>query len=159
MVKEVLEPQNSNATAIQWTVHPIKRNWKVSAGLGLFLVILCAAIYFSFSSATFLLLSVVILVSSLASFFFPTTYTLRDDCITVRSLLRRFSRQWGFFKSYYPDKNGVLLSPFSSPSRLENFRGVYIKFGHNRAEVVDFIKEKMENQSPGISQQSLGTEN
>jgi len=148
MVKEGLEPHNSNAIGLQWTVHPIKRNWKVSAGVVSFLVILCAAIYFSFSSVTFLLLSVVILVSSLASFFFPTTYILRDDCVMVKSLLRRFSRQWDFFKSYYPDRNGVLLSPFPSPSRLENFRGVYIRLGHNRAQVVDFIREKIERQSP-----------
>ena len=146
-MKEGVEPQNSNATGIQWTVYPIKRNWKVSAGVVSFLAILCAAIYFSFNSVAFLLLSVVILVSSLASFFFPTAYILRDDCIVVKSLLRRFSRQWDFFKSYYPDKNGVLLSPFPSPSRLENFRGVYVRFGHNKTEVVDFIKEKIENSS------------
>jgi hypothetical protein len=136
-------PQNSSVVAIQWTVHPIKRNWKRSAGVVLFLVILCAAIYLSLNSVTLLLLSVVILVSSLAPFFFPTTYTLRDDCIIVRSLLRRFSKQWAFFRSYYPDKNGVLLSPFSSPSRLENFRGVYIMFSRNRSEVVNFIRKKM----------------
>ena len=147
MVKEGLEPQSSNATGVQWTVHPIKRDWKVSAGVVSFLMILCAAIYFSFNSVTFLLISAVILVSSLVPFFFPTTYILRDDCIMVRSLLRGFSRQWDFFKSYYPGKNGVLLSPFSSPSRLENFRGVYIRFSRNRTEVVDFIREKMKERA------------
>ncbi len=143
MVKEGLESRNPNATEIKWTVHPIKRNWKVSAGVVLFLMALCAAIYFSFNSAALSLLSVVILVSSLTSFFLPTTYILRDDCITVKSRFRTFSRQWDSFKSYYPDKNGILLSPFSSPSRLENFRGVYIRFSHNRSEVVDFIGEKI----------------
>jgi len=147
MTKEGLEPQSPRAKRMQWTVHPIKRDWKVSAGILSFLAILCAAIYFSYSSVTFLLLSVVILISSLASFFFPTTYILQDDCIMVKSLLRRYSRGWNFFKSYYPDKNGVFLSPFSSPSRLENFRGLYIRFGHNKAEVVDFIGEKIESQS------------
>jgi hypothetical protein len=156
MVKKGLESQNSNVTEIQWIVHPIRRNWKVSAGVVSFLVILCAAIYFSFNSLAFLLLSVVILVSSLSPFFFPTKYTLRDDRIVVKSLIRRFSRQWNFFRSYYPDKNGVLLSPFSSPSRLENFRGVYIRFGHNRAEVVDFIGERIKDQS--LSNSTSGPE-
>ena len=149
MVKEGSGPQNSNDLLMEWTVHSIKRNWKVSTGVIFFLVVLCAAIYFSFNSVALLFLSIVILVSSLSPFLFPTTYILRDDCIIVRSLFRRFSRQWDSFKSYYPEKNGVLLSPFSSPSRLENFRGIYIRFEHNRAEVVDLVKEKMKDQSSG----------
>jgi len=138
-----LQSQSVNTISIQWTVHPIKRNWKVSAGVVLFLIILCAAIYFSFNSATFLLLSVAILVISLSPFFSPTTYTFQDDCIIVKSLLRKSSRQWDFFKSYYPDRNGVLLSPFPSPTRLENFRGVYVRFENNRSEVVNFIEKKI----------------
>ena len=143
MLEEGLKPQNSDVIVIKWTVHPVRRNWKVSVGVILFLVILCAAVYFSFNSAAFLLLSAIILVSSLSPFFFPTTYILRDDCVVIKSLLRRLSRQWSFFKSYYPDKNGVLLSPFAFPSRLENFRGVYIRFERNKPEVVDFIESKI----------------
>ena len=146
MSKEDLQSQSVNAISMQWTVHLIKRNWKVSAGVVLFLIILCTAIYFSFNSATFLFLSVAILIISLSPFFLPTTYTFQDDCIIVKSLLRKSSRQWNSFKSYYPDRNGVLLSPFPSPTRLENFRGVYIRFENNRSEVVEFIQKKIKNQ-------------
>lgn len=144
-VKEDLESRNSDSTTskLEWTVHPVKRNWKVSAGVILFLIILCAFIYYSFDSFVYLFLSVIFLAGSLSQFFFPTKYILREDCITVKSPFRKFSRQWNHFGSYYPDKNGVLLSPFPSPSRLENFRGVYIRFSYNRAEVMDFIKEKI----------------
>ena len=45
------------------------------------------------------------------------------------------------FRSFYTDKNGVLLSPFIAPSRLENFRGLYITFDNNRDAVLDFVKE------------------
>ena len=143
MPKGDIQPQSISAIGMQWTVHLIKRNWIISAGVVLFLVILCVAIYLSFSSATFLILSIVILAISLSPFFFPTTYTFQDDCITVKSLLRKSSRNWDSFKSYYPDRNGVLLSPFISPSRLENFRGLYIRFEGNRSEVVDFIQKKL----------------
>ncbi len=142
-----MESQNSSNVKIEWTVHPIKKNWKVSAGVVSFLVVLCAAIYLSFNSAAFLALSIAILVCSLAPFFFPTKYILQDDCIIVRSRFRKFSREWDSFKSYYPDKSGVLLSPFPLPSRLENFRGVYVRFSHNGSEVVDFVKEKIEERS------------
>ena len=79
MATEGLQPQNSNITGIEWTIYPIKRNWKISAVLIFFLVILCVAIYFSFDSLTFLLLSAVILICSLSPFFFPTKYMLQGD--------------------------------------------------------------------------------
>lgn len=138
-----MESQEPGNVRIEWTVHPIKKNWKLSIGVVSFLMILCATIYFSFNSAAFLVMSVVILVCSLSPFFFPTTYKLQDDCVVVRSLLRRFARPWNSFKSYYPDRNGVLLSPFPLPSRLENFRGVYVRFSHNRSEVVNFVRGKI----------------
>ena len=147
MAKEAFEPQNSDAIRIEWTVHPVKRNWKVSVGVISFLVILCAAIYLNFNSVTFLSISAVILATSLASFFLPTTYILRDDCITVKSFLRRFSKRWDYFRSYYPDRNGVFLSPFPVPSRLEAFRGLYIRFGDNKSEVTHFVETKMRGQA------------
>jgi len=128
---------------VVWTVHPIKRNWKVSVSVIFFLLALCVSIYISFHSLAYLLISVIILFGSLIPFFLPTTYSLQDDCITVKSLFRRFSKDWVAFRSFYPDRNGVLLSPFSFPSRLENFRGLYVRFNENGSEVLDFIGKKI----------------
>ena len=147
MLKEDSHPGNLDPIGIEWRIHPFRSNWKVSVCLVLFLIALCAAIYLTFNSAIFLILAMVLLVGSSAPFFFPTTYIFRDDNVTIKSSLRVFSRQWDSFKSYYPDKNGVLLSPFSSPSRLENFRGVYVKFGDNRSEVMDFVERKIGKQA------------
>jgi len=135
--------ENKDAIKLEWTVHPLKANRKVSIGLIVFLIVLCTSIYFSFDSLTFLILSVIFLVGSLSSFCLPTTYTLQDDCIIVTSVFRRFSRQWNTFKRYYPDKNGVFLSPFLHTTRLENFRGLYVRFNNNKTEVIDFIKQKI----------------
>jgi hypothetical protein len=35
----------------------------------------------------------------------------------------------------------VLLSPFAEPSRLENFRGLYVMFEGNRDAVTKFVQE------------------
>ena len=135
--------ENKDAIKLEWTVHPLKANRKVSIGLIIFLIALCTSIYFSFDSLTFLILSVIFLVGSLSSFFLPTTYLLQDDCIIVKTIFRRSSRQWDSFKRYYPDKNGVFFSPFLYPTRLENFRGLYVRFNNNKTEVIDFIKQKI----------------
>lgn len=140
MQKNAIE---NNGNEIIWIIHPVKKNWKVSIAVILFLLSLCAAIYISFNSLAFLFLSIVILFVSLMPFFFPTTYSLNEDCVVIKSVYRRLSRNWNTFKSFYPDKNGVLLSPFVSPSRLENFRGVYLRFGNNKPEILDFVAKKL----------------
>jgi len=47
-------------------------------------------------------------------------------------------------RTYHPDRNGVLLSPFSRQTRLETFRGIYIRFDGNRKEVMSVIKGRLE---------------
>ena len=135
--------ENKDNIKLEWTVHPLIANWKVSVGLIAFLIALCTAIYFSFNSLTFLFLSIIFLVGSLSPFFFPTTYTINDDGINIKTVFRKSSKNWGYYKSYYPDKNGILLSPFPHPSRLENFRGLYVRFNNNKADVVNFVKQKL----------------
>jgi hypothetical protein len=58
--------------------------------------------------------------------------------------MQELRKKWSQYRSCYPDKNGVLLSPFVRPSRLENFRGTYIRFWNNREEVVSFVKTMIE---------------
>ena len=45
---------------------------------------------------------------------------------------------------YYVDKSGVLLSPFIRPSRLENFRGLYVRFAGNKDEVMRIVSERIQ---------------
>lgn len=90
-----------------------------------------------------MLISFVFLFGSLSSFFFPTKYLITEETITIRSVFRKNSVSWDRFKRYYIDKNGIFLSPFTQPSRLENFRGVYIRFGDNRDYVINYVKNKM----------------
>ena len=73
----------------------------------------------------------------------PYRYELYENQLVVTAPLYRLIKPWDVFRSFYVDNNGVLLSPFAKPSRLENFRGVYVRFGENRSEVLDFIREKI----------------
>ncbi len=139
--------ENKSAVKFEWIVHPLKANWKVSLILIVFLLALCISIYFRFKSLAFFVLSIAFLFGSLSSFFLPTKYTLQEDCILVKTLLRKQSRGWDSFERLYPDKNGVFLSPFSHKTRLENFRGLYVRLGNNRKEILDFIKQKIDYKS------------
>jgi len=113
-----------------------------------FLVMLCllavwASVYLTTFSITMTVISVVILLGALGPFFLPTDYELTSDKVRVRFLFSQREKDWSFYRSFYVDKNGILLSPFEQPSRLENFRGIYIRFGRNKDQVVKFVSSKI----------------
>ena len=127
-----------------WIVHPLRDNWKRSILLLLFLALLFSGVYWSFRSASVTILSAIFLIGSLHRYFVPSRYEFHDDRLVVVSLSRRVAKPWSDFHSFYVDCNGVLLSPFAKPSRLENFRGVYVRFGSSQPnEIIDFIQRKV----------------
>lgn len=127
-----------------WVVFPLTQNWKKSACLICFLLVLCVAVYFSFKSIFYLLFSVIVLFGSLSSFFLPVRYEFHTDHFEIHTLLRTISKEWKEFRSFYVDKNGVLLSPFDKPSRLENFRGIYVRFGRaEQDEIIRFVEQHL----------------
>ena len=133
-------------STLSWTVHPIVENWRKSDLLGLFLVLLLFGIYLGFQSIYVALISGIVLLGSLYKYFLPFHHQCEADRLIITSCCYRLERSWETFRSFYVDANGILLSPFARPTRLENFRGVYVRFGkHTSEEVVDFITSKIEN--------------
>ena len=135
--------------SLQWSSHPLKKNLWVSILVVFFLFAIWFAVYLTTRNPFLVALSVLIMLGSLSSFFLATWYELDDDKVKIRYLLSMRERKWGMFRSYYVDKNGVLLSPFERPSRLENFRGLYIRFDHNKDQVLDFVKSKIVKKHDG----------
>ena len=128
---------------LQWSSLPVKKNIWVSIGVILFLFAIWFSVYLTTSNPFLVALSVLIMLGSLSSFFLPTRYLLDDDKVRIKFFFTIREKKWGMFRSCYVDKNGILLSPFERPSRLENFRGLYIRFDRNKDQVVDFVKEKI----------------
>ena len=131
-----------------WTVHPLRDHWKRTTLLLLFLALFFAAVYLSFQSIAVTILSGICLICSLCRYFVPSRYELYDDRVVVVSFSRRAMKPWSDFRSFYTDRNGVLLSPFARPSRLENFRGIYVRFGNGkRDEIIEFVRRKVQPDS------------
>ena len=127
-----------------WTIHPLRDSWKRTLLLLVFLAAFFAGVYLSFQSISVTILSAICLICSLYRYFVPSRYEFYDDRVVVIAFSRRLMKPWSDFRSFYADRNGVLLSPFERPSRLENFRGVYVRFGNGRrSEILDFIKRKV----------------
>ena len=130
---------------LSWTVHPLVENRRKSVLLILFLALLLLFIYLGFQLIYVAILSAIFLIGSLYKYFLPFHHQFEADRLIITSCcFYKLERSWETFRSFYVDANGVLLSPFAHPTRLENFRGIYIRFGkHPPEEVINFITNKI----------------
>lgn len=129
----------------QFVCHPARKNLMITALTTIFILVCIVIVWFIAEGSLFLTgLSVLILFGALGSFYFPTWYYIYEDHLVIRSLIQTLRKDWSQFRSYYADKNGVLLSPFARPTRLENFRGTYIKCFEHLDKVMEIVKEKID---------------
>jgi hypothetical protein len=128
---------------LEWTCHPMKRKPLAAAIASLLIVVIAVLVYLATESRMFTVLALVILLLSLAKFYFPTRYRLSDRRIIVKTTTHTLTKEWPMYRSCWPDRNGILLSPFAEQSRLENFRGLFLLFDNNAEEVTAFIKARI----------------
>lgn len=128
---------------IEWVSFPAVENLKKTIIATIFIIGLSTLLYFLYGPI-YGFLSILFLGFSLLPYYTPTTYRLNEDGIEVKKVFYTIKKSWSNFRSFYPDKNGVLLSPFPIPTRLENFRGIYIRFRGNGEEVLSVVESMMD---------------
>lgn len=114
----------------------------------MFIVIVMSAIYFIMDNSPFMMaLAGLIFTISLSTFFFPTTYIVDENKVSIKFTFSAKERNFSAFRMAFPETRGILLSPYLSPTRLENFRGFYLRYGkNNKAEVDAFVLNLLEKQ-------------
>jgi len=128
---------------IEWVSFPAVENLRKTTIATIFIIGLSTLLYFLYGPI-YGFLSILFLGFSLLPYYTPTTYRLSEDGIEVKKVFYTIKKSWSNFRSFYPDKNGVLLSPFPIPTRLENFRGIYIRFRGNREGVLSVVESMMD---------------
>lgn len=154
--KPVDTDDHDEGEVLQWTTHPVRRNRLKAVVVTLFITLVAVITWYATDTFGFGLLALVVLFASIARYYFPTTYRLSDRRIRIKTITQTIYKEWSVYRSYYPDKSGILLSPFLEPSRLENFRGIYLIFSDNREEVIDFIKARINRGESSEDDQARG---
>ncbi len=142
-----MENINNEKPIFEWTVLPAKKNVLKTV---LFLIIFSVVIFLiqlSFQTPLFTILAAVILVGSFSSFFIPTTYQIFNDKLRIRKAFFNAEKELSHYKRCEIDRNGIFLSPFSSPNRLDPYRGVYLLMDTENKEVIEFVKSKFKSNS------------
>ncbi|MBM4036674.1 MAG: hypothetical protein FJ291_33485 [Planctomycetes bacterium] len=134
------EKARAVAERLQWRSHPVVDDYPRSLLLVAAVIAVCVGVWISFDSAGYAALAAAVLAGSLARYFVPTHYELDSDGVSVRFLghLRRVG--WGDVRRFFVAPEGVQLSPFEKPSRLEAFRGTFLRFAGNGDEVVRLVE-------------------
>jgi hypothetical protein len=81
-----------------------------------------------------------VLVST-AELFLPLSYRLDAEGARVKCGISVTAISWPDVKRLVDMPDGVRLSPLPRPSRLDEFRGVYLRFANNAAEVSGKIRQ------------------
>ena len=110
----------------------------------LIIVAAAAAVYALARNVALTVLGALVLVASLHGHVLPRRYALDEEGVSVWVMGMKKTRAWGYFRSYYADRMGIMLSTFTYPSRLDPFRGLGLRFaGGNRDDVIAFIRGKL----------------
>jgi hypothetical protein len=140
-----VDDDGDDGPVLEWTTHPLKRKPWTAVGVTLFILIVSFVVLVATDSQWFGFIALVVLFASVAKFYMPTKFRLTQKNVTIKSTTQTITKPWSMFRSSYPDKNGILLSPFAEPSRLENFRGLYLIFAENRDDVTAFVRTRIES--------------
>ena len=139
------DPTANRHGPLDWTAHPLRDEpaWK-SAALGALIVGFSALAAASLGGAVYGLISLVALAAATVRYLLPTRYLLDDQEASWRQLTWR-RRSWSTFRRVDRHADGIFLSPFRRPSRLDSFRGVFLRFGPgvDADEVVALARDRV----------------
>ena len=97
-----------------------------------------------------LLLLLAALTGAIAEFIFPTTYRLTNRGAHSGCGLSQLFIAWEDVKRATHGKDGIHLSPFDRPSRLDSLRGVRLRYGaENRETVLSTVRQLWKERHDG----------
>ncbi len=140
-----MDNETSTSETLSWTFFPARDSLRKTI-LALAIIIFFLVIILIFYGIYWVFFGILFLLATLNSYFFPTHYRLENDQIVIKKLSFTTVRHWNEFRKNYVGKNGVLLSPFSKPTFLNNFRGIFLYFPADleiREKIIKFVEEKI----------------
>ena len=129
---------------IRWRVHPLLDESRFKSGLLLSILIgLSVGVWVSFEESVFSLVTFGLLGASLSRYLLPTRYALDREGIKVShaGMIRKMA--WNRIRRISASREGLFLSPFAGPSRLDAFRGLFLSCQENRDEVMRFVRDRV----------------
>lgn len=137
---------------LEWRVHRAREN-PVRTVLALAVVAAFLVFAFWYFGPLLGLVAVAALAAALHSYFLPINYRFDAEGVHVDKRAFKYSYEWEQFRRWFRTTGGVVLSPFSRRTFLDNFRGVHLLLPRDPGPVLDYLERKL----PGRNRRSLDT--
>jgi hypothetical protein len=140
----------SDTVLTQWTVHLVaaspRKSWGVAGAA------VAAGAFGSLALHSWVggVLGAAFVACAAAEFLLPIRYILTDHAASSVYGLAHLEIPWSSVRRVVPLLDGVFLSPFADPSRLDAFRGVHLRFpsndtGLSREQILTVVHRCVEN--------------
>ncbi|MBT3342562.1 MAG: hypothetical protein HN712_17370 [Gemmatimonadetes bacterium] len=121
---------------LQWRAHP----WHQESPLKstsllavIFIVAIVAA--WSFEQMLYGIISALLLLAATSRYLLPTNFLLSQDGVAATHLWNTRRLTWQQVLRIDVHRDGLFLSPFRQPSRLDGFRGLFLRYADNGGQV------------------------
>ena len=125
---------------LAWKVHLLREEPKKALLIAPVVLVGLVVSYFLFHSLLFPAVAMLMFASALSEYLFPIRYEITSTGATARTMVGRTAVGWDRVKKYYVDDRGIKLSTLPTAGRLESYRGVYLRFGGSRDEVIEAVR-------------------
>ena len=124
-----------------WTSHPLREE-PLAKSVLLVLIILSVAfiVGMSFQSISFAFLSLALLTAAMSRYLFITRYVIDAHGFTISHIGMHRQYLWTNFRRVTIHPDGVFLSPFVKPHRLDTFHGQFLR-SKNPAEIYHAVEK------------------
>jgi hypothetical protein len=133
---------------LEWRVHRA-RETPVRTVIALLLIAGFLVFAFRYFGPLLGLVALAALAAALHSYFLPIRYRFDADGIQVDKRAFKYSYEWDQFRRWFRTTGGVVLSPFSRRTFLDNFRGVHLLLPRDPEPVLDWLERRLPARRPG----------
>lgn len=133
------DDEQTSRYTLRWTVHLLREQPQKAWIAAAIMLLASVVVGVAFRSAGMGLLALVLLWLATRDYWLPVRYSVDEKGATVRYFGAAFDIAWERVKYVTVTSEGVKLSPLPPRSRLEPFRGVYLRFADNREQVLEAI--------------------
>ena len=137
------EPDTAGVQPLTWLVFRAKETPRKTVLASILILAILVFVAVAYKDVLMVLLAILIFALALNSYFLPTRYTLDVNSVTIDKQFFRYARRWSEFRSFVRTSGGVVISPFSNWTYLDNFRGIHLLLPRDPTAVLKYLADRL----------------
>lgn len=141
------ERPSASGPVLSWSVYLVRSDPGKLVIIAPILIASLVICYATFHSLFYMAVVLLLFAAALSDYLLPVRYEMTEEGASARTVFSTSRIRWEAVRKYYVDDSGIKLSPFENPTRLETYRGVYLRFGSRKDEVTNAVRRMRDARS------------